>query len=129
MRQLFTSGPDSRPTAQLLDEYFTMWEDPETAQTVRALFRSALESEDPRQQLQELIAERVSETLVAAPGSDIPNGVEVRLNVQLVAAHLLGIGFSRYIMEIPPLSTVSRQELIDQLEPVFDAYRQRGANG
>ena len=45
-----------------------MWEDPETAQTARALFSSALGSEEPRQQLLELIAERVSETLVAAPG-------------------------------------------------------------
>lgn len=51
-----------------------MWEDPETAQTARALFRSALESEERRQQLLELIAERVSKTLVAA--------------------HLFGVGFS-----------------------------------
>lgn len=44
------------------------------------------------------------------------------MRTQLLGAHLLGIGISRYIMQISPLADLSREELLAQLVPVIEAY-------
>lgn len=46
----------------------------------------------------------------------------VSVRTQLLGAHLLGIGISRYIMQISPLADLSREELLAQLVPIVEAY-------
>lgn len=112
--------------AQLLDAYFAVWEEPETALTVRAVFRAALESEERRELLQSLISRRLAEAIrhLARTGPDdaAEPVEEAALRTQSIAAHLMGIGISRYIMRLPPLADAPRNELIAMLTPVIEAY-------
>ncbi|MGX1738906.1 TetR/AcrR family transcriptional regulator [Corynebacterium flavescens] len=128
VQMLIDAEPNGRPAAQLLEAYFAMWEDERTAQTVRALFRAALESEEHRARLQELLSKRLNESLrllslegksVAALDSGSGHGT---LRTQLIASHLLGVGISRYILQITPLSEVPLEALVEQLTPVIEAY-------
>lgn len=122
--------PDQPPAARVLEAYFSMWESPDTALTVRALFRAALESEDNRQRLQELISSRLLEATAvmaercsrAGAGGAQLRPETVALRTQLMAAHLLGIGIARYIMKLAPIADTPREVLIASLEPVMAAY-------
>ena len=131
--RLFDSRPQGRSAAELLDAYFSIWEDPETAKTVRALFRATLESEERRAELQALVATRLSGAvqLLAQPGpprsraaseNSSASQQRIALQTQLIAAHLLGVGLSRYIVQVPPLSSTPRKNLVAQLTPVLEAY-------
>lgn len=132
MQRLVTAPPNGRPAAQLLDGFFALWENTETATAVRAIFRAALESEDHRKLLQDIITRRLSEVveMIADHGDGIVPGVgipaqdpeEAKLRTQLIAAHLLGIGIGRYIMRFDPIASTPRDELVDRLAPVIEAY-------
>lgn len=128
VQTLMDATPEGRSAAHLLNAYFSMWEDPETAQTVRALFRAALESEEHRARLQALMSERLDGTIrmLATEKGLTPefedNPEEATLHTQLIAAHLLGIGVARYILRVSPLAETERDQLIKRLVPVIEAY-------
>ncbi len=124
LRTLVIADPAASPAARILDAYFSIWENPKTSLTARALFRAALESEENRHRLEELISDRLTETVqrLAAQRNDEQSSESIRLQTQLIASHLLGIGISRYIMHIAPLADTPREELITRLEPILNAY-------
>lgn len=125
---------DRTPAAQVLDSYLSVWENPGTALTVRALFRAALESDEHRQRLQEMIGSRIIETIGSMAGRAGNPGdgalragtlsTDATLRMQLLAAHLLGVGIARYILKFTPIANTPRDELIADLEPIVAAYLQ-----
>lgn len=128
IRTLMNAKPEGRSAAHLLEAYFAMWEDPDTAQAVRALFRAALESEENRARLQALMSQQLDGAIrMLAVGRSLPLGLagnpeEATLDTQLIASHLLGIGISRYILRLSPLAETHRNQLIARLVPVIEAY-------
>lgn len=134
LQRMMEIVPGADPARQLLEAYFSVWEHPDTALSVRALFRSALESEDNRARLQSLLSERLTEGLRLIAGQHGPGLLaeldehpeEVAMRVQLLAAHLLGIGISRFIMRIQPMADLSREGLIGMLAPIIESYLPAG---
>lgn len=138
LSNLMKIDPESAGARDLLDTYFSMWESPETALMVRALFRAALESEDSRERLQQMVTNRLivglaqlaarrgaadaSADAVAGASIDVAADGAITVQSQLLAAHLLGVGISRYIMKVSPLADLSRDELVEQLISAVEAY-------
>lgn len=63
LRLLLNNDYVGSPARRVLTAYFAMWENDETALTVRALFRTALESEENRSRLVELISALLKESI------------------------------------------------------------------
>ena len=130
LQRVISFTPGDEPARQLLEIYLDMWENPATALTVRALFRAAFESEDNRARLQALISETLKSGLQVMAEQRGPAALAqlehdpelASVRTQLLGAHLLGIGISRYIMQISPLADLSREELLAQLVPIVEAY-------
>ena len=130
LRMVLDAEPGDDPARQLIELYFSMWENPDTALSVRALFRAAMESEDHRTRLQALMNDNLATGLRAlaqrrgdsASQSLEEQPEEATLRTQLLAAHLLGVGFSRYIMQLSPIADVPKEELVDRLAPILEAY-------
>ncbi|MCI1660125.1 TetR family transcriptional regulator [Bifidobacterium psychraerophilum] len=123
------------PAHRMLTAYFAMWENEETALTIRALFRTALESEENRNRLVEIISALLKESIhTLANSQEAESGSEKRgsedhqseygvtLRTQLIAAHLLGVGVTRYVLKLKPIAVVPTDELIERLEPVITSY-------
>lgn len=104
--------PDSRTIA---DTYLRIWETEPTADVVKALFRAALESEERREKLQELVAER----LTVAGADNTPHGHQ---RLQLLAAHLMGVGVMRYLLRFSPVTDLTHEEMVADLAPVIERY-------
>lgn len=91
------------------------WETEPTADVIKAQFRAALESEDRRKALQRLVADRL-----AATGER--NSPDDNLRVQLLAAHLMGVGVMRYILKFSPIADLTHEETVADLTPVIKRY-------
>jgi AcrR family transcriptional regulator len=112
--ELQGENPDSRTIA---DAYLRIWESEPTADMIRAMFRAALESEDNRQRLQQVLSARLSTTVSpeATPGAS---------RLQLLAAHLMGVGVMRYLLKFEPLANLSHEAMVDDLAPLIESYLQ-----
>ncbi|WP_394287839.1 TetR family transcriptional regulator [Corynebacterium variabile] len=104
--------PDARTVA---GAYLRIWETEKTANVVKALFRSALESEERREKLQELVAER----LAATGERNTPDDTR---RVQLLSAHLMGVGIVRYLLKFSPVTDLTHEEMVADLAPVIERY-------
>lgn len=104
--------PDARTVA---GAYMRIWETEKTANVVKALFRSALESEERREKLQELVAER----LAATGERNTPDDTR---RVQLLSAHLMGVGIVRYLLKFSPVTDLTHEEMVADLAPVIERY-------
>lgn len=102
--------PDARTVA---GAYLRIWETEKTANVVKALFRSALESEERREKLQELVAER----LAATGERNTPDDTR---RVQLLSAHLMGVGIVRYLLKFSPVTDLTHEEMVADLAPVIE---------
>ncbi|MGO2841420.1 TetR/AcrR family transcriptional regulator [Corynebacterium variabile] len=115
LRDLLTdTGPDIDARArQAAEVYLSIWETDPGAATVRALFRAALESEEHRASLERVLTEKLDEL---APGiSDAPR-------MQLLAAHLMGVGVMRYLLKFSPVADLSHEAMVDDLAPLIKNY-------
>ena len=124
LRVVATVGSGSSPGTQILTAFLDIWDNPATTLTVRELFRTALESDEHRSHLTDIIGERLTEAIhtlgLDRDGRVTPD--EARLRTQLIASHLVGVGIARYVMRIDPLASTPRETLVAHLAPIMNAY-------
>lgn len=69
---------------------------------------------------------QITENVDSQPGSSDPKGSPLPLGLevtsQMLASQLLGVGISRYIMELSPIADVPWEEVVSQLVPVVEAF-------
>lgn len=130
IRMVIDAPAGGDPAKALLELYFSMWENPDTALTIRALFRVALESDEMLTRLQGIISQNLSVGLQAFAEHQAEAGStaaaqepgQFELNTQLLAAHLLGVGLSRYVLQVPLVAELPREQLIERLAPIVEGY-------
>ena len=105
---------DTDVASHLVGAYLDIWETEPSSSTMRALFRTALESDESRDYLQEVILEELPRGAQMLPGSGDPDGMA------LVAAHLLGICVVRYVLKLEPLAGMDRDDLVASLAPLVE---------
>jgi AcrR family transcriptional regulator len=92
-------------------------DDPDTRQMAIGLIRAAASEPEAAQLIREVLTERVLLPLAQRVSGDQP-----RLRASLVASQFVGIAMGRYIVQIEPLASATREQLVRALGPVYGHY-------
>jgi len=119
-----TRGEDQSLGEHLLQTVLGVWEVAEIRATFLGLLRSAPTSEQAVVMLREFLAGAILGPLAtaarqAAPGAD---GQDAGYRAALVASQVLGLGLTRYVLEVEPLAQASSADLIAAIAPNLDRY-------
>ena len=122
-------APGARDEGQSLGEHLLgtvlgVWEVAEIRATFLGLLRSAPTSEQAVVMLREFLAGAILGPLAqaareAAPGA---GGQDAGYRAALVASQVLGLGLTRYVLEVEPLAQASSADLIAAIAPNLDRY-------
>ena len=105
--------------------YLRIWEGPDTAASMRAMLQSATSNSDAHEAFRDFMQNYV---LTAVSGV-LGGGEQARLRAMLAASNLVGTAMLRYVMEIPPLSTLSPDEVVRLIAPTVTRYLTADAGG
>lgn len=122
-------APGSRDPEQSLGEHLLrtvlgVWEVAEIRATFLGLLRSAPTSEQAVVMLREFLAGAILGPLTAAAREAAPGeaGQDAGYRAALVASQVLGLGLTRYVLEVEPLIQASTEDLIAAIAPNLDRY-------
>lgn len=111
------AGPPSTLGRRMTAVYLELWEDNRTGPVLRALLRTAVASDSSADLLTGLLGGQLQARI---DGSGVTPASE--LGFALAAAHLFGVALARYVAKLPPLATLSRDDVVDQVAPVVHSY-------
>ena len=122
-------APGARDQDQSLGEHLLrtvlgVWEVAEMRATFLGLLRSAPTSEQAVVMLREFLAGAIIGPLAAAARQAAPGAAaeDAGYRAALVASQVLGLGMTRYVLELPPLAQVSSEDLVAAMAPNLDRY-------
>jgi AcrR family transcriptional regulator len=98
--------------------YLRIWETPDTAASMRAMLQSATSNTDANDAFRGFIQNYV---LTAVSGV-LGGGEQARLRAMLAASNLVGTAMLRYIIQVPPLATLSADEVVALIAPMVTRY-------
>jgi AcrR family transcriptional regulator len=98
----------------------SVWESAEVRDSFQAMLRSALTSERAADTLREFIAEAILRPVASvADGGDAER---TPFRASLVAAQMLGLALSRYVLRFGPVAAASADDLAAAVGPAIDRY-------
>jgi AcrR family transcriptional regulator len=122
-------APGARDQGQSLGEHLlrtvlAVWDVAEIRATFLGLLRSAPTSEQAVVMMREFLAAAILGPLAEAARENAPGaaGGDAAYRAALVASQVLGLGLTRYVLELPPLTQASSDELIAAIAPNLDRY-------
>jgi AcrR family transcriptional regulator len=111
-----TTVPPGELPRMLVRVFLDRWESDPSGDALLMLLRSAVTNEHAAAQMRQIFAAQVAPTLAAALGRDV-----APKQAGLVAAQLLGLGLTRYLLRLPAVTALSREEIEDSLTPAIRA--------
>jgi AcrR family transcriptional regulator len=115
-----TGAADDDPDigTRMVRTYLRIWETPETAASMRAMLQSATSNTDANDAFRAFIQSYVLTAVAGVLGG----GEQARLRAMLAASSLVGTAMVRYIIQVPPLSTLSADEVVALIAPTVTRY-------
>ena len=115
-----TGASDEDPDigTRMVRTYLRIWETPDTAATMRAMLQSATSNSHAHDAFRGFMQNYV---LTAVSGV-LGGGEHARLRATLAASQLVGTAVLRYIIEVPPLATLSAEEVVALIAPTVTRY-------
>lgn len=120
LRAAFQDGTPGQGR-RLAEAYFSLWEDSSSGPMLRALVKSAL----PSRRAPEFMRHVIGGGALDRPDT----GDQALRGLGMAGAHLLGVAVMRYVVELPLMATIPREELLDAIGPVIDGYLAMGSAG
>jgi AcrR family transcriptional regulator len=113
-------GPDDDPDigTRMVRTYLSIWEAPDTAASMRAMLQSATSNSDAHEAFRAFMQNYVLTGVSAVLGG----GEQARLRAMLAASNLVGTAILRYIIQVPPLATLSADEVVRLIAPTVTRY-------
>jgi AcrR family transcriptional regulator len=113
-------GPGDDPDigTRMVRTYLQIWEGPDTAASMRAMLQSATSNSDAHAAFRDFMQNYV---LTAVSGA-LGGGEQARLRAMLAASSLVGTAMLRYVMKVPPLSTLSHEQVVRLIAPTVTRY-------
>ena len=113
-------GPDEDPNIgiRMVSTYLGIWEAPDTASSMRAMLQSATSNSDAHEAFRGFMQSYVLTSVSAVLGG----GEQARLRAMLAASQLVGTALLRYVMQVPPLATLSVDEVVRLIAPTVTRY-------
>jgi AcrR family transcriptional regulator len=117
-------GQDRSLGEHLLRTVLGVWEVAEMRATFLGLLRSAPTSEQAVVMLREFLSGAILGPIAQAAREAAPGvaGQDAGYRAALVASQVLGLGLTRYVLEVEPLAQVSTEDLIAAMAPNLDRY-------
>jgi AcrR family transcriptional regulator len=103
---------------RMVRTYLGIWEGPDTAASMRTMLQSATSNADAHEAFRGFMQSYVQPAVAAALGG----GEQARLRSMLAASQLVGVAMLRYVIQIPPLTTLSVDELVALIAPTVTRY-------
>jgi AcrR family transcriptional regulator len=121
-----TGAADDDPDigTRMVRTYLRIWETPDTAASMRAMLQSATSNSDAQDAFRGFMQNYV---LTAVSGV-LGGRDEARLRAMLAAGTLVGTAMLRYIIQVPPLATLSADEVVKLIAPTVTRYLAAPAN-
>jgi AcrR family transcriptional regulator len=104
--------------ARLVRAYLKMWEHPETGPSLVSMLQSATSNPDAHEAFRDFVQSYVSPIAAEAFGG----GEQARLRAMLTATSLVGTAMLRYVMQLPPVATLSGDEIVTLIGPTVQRY-------
>lgn len=103
---------------RIVRAYLGIWEQPDTAASMVSMLQSATSNSDAHEAFREFL-----QSYVMAAVTDALGGAdEARLRAMLAATSLVGTAMLRYVMRVPPLSTLTVDEVVTLVGPSVQRY-------
>jgi AcrR family transcriptional regulator len=103
---------------RMVRTYLGIWEHPDTATSMVAMLQSATSNSDAHDAFRSFM-----QNYVLTAVSDVLGGGEgARLRAMLAASQLVGTALLRYIIQVPPLATLSPDEVVRLIAPTVTRY-------
>lgn len=103
---------------RMVRAYLGIWTAPDTAGSMRVMLQSATSNTDAHEAFRGFMQNYV---LTAVSGV-LGGGEQARLRAMLAASSLVGVAMLRYVMEVPPLATLSDDEVVRLVAPTVTRY-------
>jgi len=100
----------------MVRHFLDRWESDPGDDALLVLMRSAVTNEHAAAQMRAIFAQQVAPALAAALGPDL-----AKRRAGMVAAQLLGLGLTRYLLRLPAVTALSRDEIEDVITPAIRA--------
>lgn len=105
--------PPDEMGARLAGHVVDRWDGDET---LMALLRAAVTNPAAAERMREIFATQLGPALTAIGSGDVPT------RAGLLASQVLGLALTRYVLRIPPVVAMSRDELVAWLGPTLQRY-------
>ncbi|GAA4588978.1 TetR family transcriptional regulator [Planotetraspora phitsanulokensis] len=102
---------------RLVRRYLSLWESPEHGPKLRAVVGSAASSPAAAVMLKEFITSEVLQPLAKQLGVD-----RAETRGILAGSHLIGIAFTRYVLNIGPVASLDSEQLVACVAPAVQRY-------
>lgn len=103
---------------RIVRAYLGIWEQPDTAASMASIVQSATSNSDANDAFRGFL----HDYLLTAVSSALGGGDEAQLRAMLAATNLVGTAMLRYIMRVPPLSTLSVAEVVAMIGPAVHRF-------
>ncbi|WP_431240534.1 TetR family transcriptional regulator [Mycolicibacterium aichiense] len=113
-----TAGNDDGLGFRIVRAYLTIWEQPDTAASMVSMLQSATSNSDAHEAFREFLHSYVMTAVTDALGG----AGDARLRAMLAATSLVGTAMLRYVMQVPPLSTLTADEVVTLIGPSVQRY-------
>ena len=115
-----TGAADDDPDigTRMVRTYLRIWETPDTAASMRAMLQSATSNTDANDAFRGFMQNYV---LTAVSGV-LGGGEQARLRAMLAASNLVGTAVLRYIIQVPPLATLTADQVVALIAPTVTRY-------
>ena len=110
--------PRSRLGVTLVGHFLDRWEGDET---MLALLRAAVTNESAAEKMRAIFATQVGPAAVRLGHPP----AQARTRAGLIATQMLGLALCRYVLRLPPIVAMSRQDLVTWLGPTVQRYLTR----
>lgn len=108
--------PEDQVGAVLTNHFLDRWEDDES---LKALLRASVTNETAADRMRELFAAQLGPAIAKLAAS---SSVDVATRAGLVATQALGFALCRYVLALPPVANLSREEAVAWLGPTIARY-------
>lgn len=115
---LAPAGTDASTVgAQLIAHFLDLWEGAQSGQGMTVLLRSAASNEQAAAKMRKVFLTQVV-PVVSAFGDPATSAARAGL----VSSQLLGLAMCRYVLKLPPVVALSRDQIIATVGPVLQRY-------
>jgi AcrR family transcriptional regulator len=104
--------------SRMVRAYMRIWEAPDMGASMRLMLQSATSNSDAHEAFRDFMQNYV---LTAVSGV-LGGGEQARLRAMLAASQLVGVAILRYVMQVPPLATLSGDEIVRLIAPTLTRY-------